>query len=170
LPPASRLRIALLLAIAIPATAFAWYRLRSTATSLQPTTDAVATEPSRGRAPVSASTKRAAWRQLITSNFAGDRACVECHPAISAAHQRSGHSHTLMPMEETPLAAKLVAQKTYQDPLRDQTFQFSWQDDRLVVQTEEAAAVPVTWLLGSGTHAQTPVAVDEATQTGIEMR
>ncbi len=170
MPPASLRRIALLLAIAIPATALAWYRLHTVARSRNVPPDSSVERPQRDGPRPPDTGKRNAWQQLIGSNFAGDQACVECHPAASEAHQRSGHSHTLTAMQETPLASELVALGSYEDPLRDQRFRFAWQQNRLTVQTGDEPAVPVTWLLGSGTHAQTPIAIDQPTQTGIEMR
>ncbi|TWU20571.1 hypothetical protein Pla52o_44490 [Novipirellula galeiformis] len=115
----------------------------------------------------------AGWNQLISANFAGDQACAECHEKEFQAHRRSGHSRTLTPIDESSLASKLVELGRYQDPQRDQVFEFSRAKDPLLVREVTNAAgvaVPVTWLLGSGTHAQTPIAVDERTQSGVELR
>lgn len=114
-----------------------------------------------------------AWRELVRANFAGDRVCAECHAEIYQAHLRSGHSHTLTPMLESSLSKQLITTGRYEDPGRDQTFLFSEEDDRFLVRDTDQPSLPalaVTWLLGSGKHAQTPVAVDEATQSGVELR
>lgn len=118
-------------------------------------------------------TKLVAWRQLIEANFAGDQACASCHEKEFQAHQRSGHSHTAIRMPASQLAQRLLTEPPYRDPLRSQTFQFRSQGKSFVVadaahpQTPE---LPVSWLLGSGTHAQTPIWVDEASQRGLEFR
>ena len=114
-----------------------------------------------------------AWRDFVSEKFAGDQACAGCHEAEYAAHQRSGHSRTLTLMHQSSLAKKLSEQGNYQDPYRDQKFQFGTTEHAFLVSDAVHAAgiaVPVTWLLGSGTHAQTPIAVDERTQSGVELR
>ncbi|EMI16002.1 C-type cytochrome precursor- periplasmic heme binding protein [Rhodopirellula maiorica SM1] len=113
------------------------------------------------------------WNQLISANFAGDQACAECHEKEYQAHLRSGHSRTLTRIHDSPLASKLAEMRHYQDPRREQVFEFSQREDQFFVSDTANAtgvAVPVTWLLGSGIHAQTPIAVDEATQSGVELR
>ncbi len=112
------------------------------------------------------------WNSLIAANFAGDQACAECHQSEYEAHQRSGHSHTAMMMSESPLAVELTERESYQDSRRDHVFEFTLTNRQLLVRDEEREDVllPVTWLLGSGSHAQTPIAVDEATQRGVELR
>ncbi|WP_442508037.1 multiheme c-type cytochrome [Novipirellula sp. SH528] len=113
------------------------------------------------------------WNQLISANFAGDQACAECHEKEFQAHLRSGHSRTLTRIHDFSLASKLAEIGHYQDPQRDQNFEFSQTESSLLVRDATNAAgvaVPVTWLLGSGTHAQTPIAVDERTQSGVELR
>lgn len=117
--------------------------------------------------------KMSGWKDLIKANFAGDRACAECHPSEYEAHQRSGHSHTAMLMNESPLADELSMRRTYEDPQRDQVFEFIQTQGQFLVRDVEhppEVSLPVTWLLGSGVHAQTPIAVDEATQRGVELR
>ncbi|SMP66978.1 Cytochrome c554 and c-prime [Neorhodopirellula lusitana] len=148
--------------------------------------------PQRGieeRLPPRARQSVDAWRQFVSAKFAGDHSCAECHEAEYAAHQRSGHSRTLTLMHQSPLADKLAEQGSYQDSRRDQTFQFKTTPNHssnvspkqasdqpseafLVSEAAHAAGVvvPVTWLLGSGIHAQTPIAVDEITQSGVELR
>ncbi|MBB3209082.1 hypothetical protein FHS27_004918 [Rhodopirellula rubra] len=114
-----------------------------------------------------------AWRNFVSNTFAGDQACAECHAAEYAAHQRSGHSRTLTLMPQSDLASTLSNQGVYKDSRREQQFTFTATEDTFVVRDDSNApgvAVPVTWLLGSGTHAQTPIAVDEITQKGVELR
>ncbi|MCO8120324.1 heme-binding protein [Stieleria sp. TO1_6] len=124
--------------------------------------------------PPSVAARVSAWEKMIAANFAGDDACVQCHPSESQAHQRSGHSHTAIKMADSALAKQLIELGTYADPLRSQTFQFEMNEGQFTVQDVSPGAqsikVPVTWLLGSGTHAQTPVTVDLQTQRGIELR
>ncbi len=113
------------------------------------------------------------WNQLISANFAGDQACAECHEKEYEAHLRSGHSRTLTRIDKSTLARELAEIRHFQDPRRDQVFEFSQTEGSLLVRDVTNAAgvaVPVTWLLGSGTHAQTPIAVDESTQSGVELR
>lgn len=128
------------------------------------------------------------WSQFVSSQFAGDQACQSCHPAEYDAHLRSGHSRTATPMVESELAQQLLQQGEYSDPLRNQTFRFQRNGDQFMVSTpaeqgratakrsSESSAtgstmsVAVNWLLGSGTHAQTPLAIQNDGSRGIEMR
>ncbi|WP_236621090.1 multiheme c-type cytochrome [Rhodopirellula sallentina] len=113
------------------------------------------------------------WRHFVASKFAGDQACATCHRAEYDAHQRSGHSRTLTLIPQSDLASELSQLKNYSDARRNQEFAFDATEDRFIVRDEANApgvSVPVTWLLGSGMHAQTPIAVDEHTQTGVELR
>lgn len=115
----------------------------------------------------------AAWKSLVAKNFAGDAACASCHAEQAEAHRRSGHSHTLVPMHQSQWAKALLESAVYKDPRRKQTFQFQGDDKQFVVRDisqPATPAMPVTWLLGSGAHAQTPIWVDEASQRGVEMR
>ncbi|WP_244952278.1 multiheme c-type cytochrome [Roseimaritima ulvae] len=130
--------------------------------------------PANG-SPASAAieTKLVAWRQLIDANFAGDQACASCHEKEFQAHQRSGHSHTAIRMSASQLAARLTDGPPYQDTHREQTFRFEQRGDALMVFDDahpQTPSLPVSWLLGSGTHAQTPIWVDEASQRGLEFR
>lgn len=123
--------------------------------------------------PLDTQKKMDAWKDLIRANFAGDQACAQCHQSEYEAHQRSGHSRTAMPMNQSTLATELANRRTYQDPQRDQVFEFSQTKQQFLVRDVDHAvgiSIPVTWLLGSGSHAQTPIAVDEATQRGVELR
>ena len=102
------------------------------------------------------------WQTFLSENFAGDDACVECHIDQFEAQQRSGHSHSATPMAVSTLSKKLSGE-TYEDPRREQSFSFLKQEDQFFVTTRDAAKTaqfPVSWLLGSGTHAQTPVSID----------
>ncbi|QDT41521.1 hypothetical protein Pan241w_15840 [Gimesia alba] len=115
----------------------------------------------------------AAWKQFLSANFAGDQACADCHRKEYEAHQRSGHSHTVTRMPESELSAILVKAGVYQDSRRDQKWAFSTRDGQFLVQDEThptMPALPVTWLLGSGVHAHTAIAVDEKRGQGVELR
>ncbi|MFH1303237.1 MAG: multiheme c-type cytochrome [Planctomycetota bacterium] len=115
----------------------------------------------------------AVWQQFLAVNFAGDQACADCHRKEYEAHQRSGHSNTAVRMQESALAESLVKAGDYQDSRRDQKWIFETSDGEFLVKDEKHAAMPplpVSWLLGSGTHAQTAIAVDERRQKGVELR
>src|SRR6056297_568890 len=106
------------------------------------------------------------WKDFVDTEFAGDQACQECHPREYEAHLRSGHSRTLTRMRDSAFAKHLIELGSYKDSRRDQTFVFTATEGKFFVRDTQNApgiTIPVTWLLGSGTHAQTPIAVDEAT-------
>ena len=113
------------------------------------------------------------WQRFIAANFAGDQACADCHPKEFAAHQRSGHSHTAIRMEESPLAKRLAQAGFYQDSRRKQNWSFQLDQGKFLVKDETHSTMPalaVTWLLGSGLHAQTAIAVEERRRQGVELR
>ncbi|APZ94379.1 multiheme c-type cytochrome [Fuerstiella marisgermanici] len=112
------------------------------------------------------------WRKLIDSRFAGDQACAECHQSEFDAHQRSGHSRTATPADHSELARALDGQN-YTDPNRDTVYQFERKPNGLLVGiegTDPEPVFPVQWLIGSGTHAQTPVSIDPTSRNGVEFR
>tara|TARA_R110002095_G_scaffold111981_1_gene97826 strand:- start:19281 stop:20414 length:1134 start_codon:yes stop_codon:yes gene_type:complete len=114
-----------------------------------------------------------AWKQFLTANFAGDQACADCHRKEFEAHQRSGHSQTAIQMHESRLAEQLLKLDTYPDSRRDQQWSFQSGAGQFLVKDETYPTMPalsVTWLLGSGTHAQTAIAVDEKRRQGVELR
>lgn len=79
----------------------------------------------------------------------------------------------MIPMRDSGFAAQLAADVLYPDPRRPQTFEFAMNEHQFVVRDADdpgLPALPVTWLLGSGAHAQTPVFVDSQTQRGVELR
>lgn len=133
-------------------------------------------EPSRNQRATNSGVNHdpaAAWKQLIAANFAGDEACAECHRKEYEAHQRSGHSRTAVRMAESELAQRLEKMGQYDDSRRDQKWKFSSKDGEFLVKDEThptMPALPVTWLLGSGVHAQTAIAVDEKRGQGVELR
>lgn len=115
---------------------------------------------------------QADWQQFLEANFAGDDSCADCHQEQSLAHQRSGHSRTATAMSEASIAEELTS-IPYQDPRRDQQFQFQQTPSGFDVQTNDAGQTvdfPVHWLLGSGTHARTPVSIDPVSGFGVEFR
>lgn len=136
-----------------------------------PTTDEHAAQPFDAGSPIDEQVE--AWKALIAANFAGDAACASCHVEEMKAHKRSGHSHTAVMMHDSQWANALLELATYEDPRRDQRFRFQTRDNQFTVQdvaNPGTPAMPVTWLLGSGVHAQTPIWVDEQSQRGVEMR
>lgn len=113
------------------------------------------------------------WQRFIAANFAGDQACADCHRKEFEAHQRSGHSHTAIRMEESSLAERLAQAGSYQDSRRKQNWSFQLDQGKFLVKDENHPTMPaltVTWLLGSGTHAQTAIAVEERRRQGVELR
>lgn len=112
------------------------------------------------------------WQTFLSENFAGDGACVECHAEQFSAQQRSGHSRTATPMAESVLAQKLDGE-SYEDPRRGQSFSFLREEDQFFASTRDAdreVKFPVSWLLGSGVHARTPVSIDPGSGLGVEFR
>ncbi len=112
------------------------------------------------------------WTSFLNENFASDFACRECHQAEYDAHLRSGHSHTALRMEDTHLATALSG-TTYSDPRRQQVFEFLKKELGFFVGVEGVDSTPifpVHWLLGSGTHAQTPISIDPISGHGVEFR
>lgn len=109
------------------------------------------------------------WQDTINAHFAFDHACEECHLEEFKAHQRSGHSRTATRMELSELSTRLSG-KRFNDPRRQQVYQFSAQTGQFIVSLAGEADFPVHWLLGSGTHAQTPVSIDPTTGHGVEFR
>ncbi|WP_232529628.1 multiheme c-type cytochrome [Rosistilla oblonga] len=119
------------------------------------------------------SPQAAAWKRMIDQHFAGDAACASCHPKQAAAQRRSGHSRTAVAMSDSDFATELLAGQPYPDSRRPQTFEFTSHSNRFMVRDVDdpgLPALPATWLLGSGTHAQTPIFVDQQAQRGVEMR
>ncbi|TWT60167.1 multiheme c-type cytochrome [Rubinisphaera italica] len=113
---------------------------------------------------------REQWETLLATQFAGDAACVSCHPNESAAHQRSGHSHTAFRMDESELARRLMG-TTYQDASDGRKVDFALEDKGFVAKVsgqEETVINRVDWLLGSATHAQTAVSILEDENAGLE--
>lgn len=112
------------------------------------------------------------WRESIEERFAFDEACAECHQEQYEAHQRSGHSRTATRVENASPFEELLGE-TYRDPRRDQTFRFQKRDGLVLAGIEgvdREPAFPVHWLLGSGTHARTPVSIDPQSGMGVEFR
>ncbi len=118
----------------------------------------------------SANRAREQWETLLATQFAGDAACISCHPNESAAHQRSGHSHTAFPMEESELAQQLDG-TTYEDSLDSRIVDFTLDDNGFFAKVTgqgETVHHRVDWLLGSGTHAQTAVSILVDKNAGLE--
>ncbi len=109
------------------------------------------------------------------ANYAGDRACRECHPGESAAHSGSGHARTLRPAAGA--AGKLDGVEV-EDPERPGVaWRFAFEAGRLVAGRAEAGAAPerylVDYALGSGRHATTYLSMldrDPARPTALEHR
>lgn len=92
---------------------------------------------------------------IDTSAYVGDRACAECHPGEFAAHQGSGHSHTLTQGGRSPWAARLDG-RSLRDPEQPEinwtikggkgTFEITRTEGDKVDRT------PIEYVFGSGKH------------------
>lgn len=158
-----KIRVAAILIAVVVSSVIGWEYLRDPGNTTEKTPDELL-------ASESPAARR--WQTFLSENFAGDEACKECHSDQFAAQQRSGHSRTATPMSLSSLAKQLEGDD-YRDPRRPQLFQFSKRNDQFFVSTTDDGRevnFPVTWLLGSGTHAQTPVSIDPGSGLGVEFR
>ncbi len=112
------------------------------------------------------------WLSYLDQHFARDESCRECHRQEYDAHQRSGHSRTARWMEQTDQAAELHGTH-YPDPRRQQVLEFALREEGFFVGvrgTDAEPIFPVHWLIGSGTHAHTPLSIDPVSGRGVEFR
>jgi hypothetical protein len=83
--------------------------------------------------------------------------CMACHAEISESHAQSPHGRTLMRLE-TAAQKRLLAGRTYVRPDTGVSFAYRLDGDRLLLESSASArSREVTWLFGSGRHAQTPL-------------
>ncbi|WP_145417316.1 multiheme c-type cytochrome [Planctomycetes bacterium K23_9] len=72
-------------------------------------------------------------------------------------------------MGATEFAKELTSQGTYQDSRRSQTFRFKIYEGKFRM-LHAHQTIGVNWLVGSGQHAQTPIATNSAGTEGVEIR
>lgn len=83
--------------------------------------------------------------------------CVNCHADISESHASSPHGRTLLRLHSTA-QKNLLAGRSYIRPDTAVQFVYQLEDDRLLLKSSASARVrEITWLFGSGRHAQTPL-------------
>jgi len=110
------------------------------------------------------------------SRYVGASACSECHPGESAAHSRSGHARTLLPVAKSAIARGLDGTRV-EDPERPGvTWDFALEGGKLFAGRSEAGRVGrslVEYAFGSGHHATTFVSLvdrDPAAPIALEQR
>ncbi len=110
------------------------------------------------------------------SSYAGDASCAGCHPAIHQQCLGSGHSKTLRPAAEHPVASWLVG-RSASDPARpESTWTYRLQNGRLIAERSEGdqhESDPLDFAFGSGNHAVTFLSMTETDPdraTAIEHR
>jgi len=83
--------------------------------------------------------------------------CVHCHADISESHASSPHGRTLMRLDSTA-QKNLLAGRSRKRPDTAVQFEYQLEGDRLLLKSSATArAREITWLFGSGRHAQTPL-------------
>ena len=112
----------------------------------------LSSRPRRGHQPVYEDAERDP-QEDAASPFVVQHGCADCHEQIVADHGRSPHARTLSRVEPATIEAFLLA--TRRDGLCGD---LGLEGSRLVVNRPDTTAPAViTWVFGSGTHAQTPV-------------
>ncbi len=85
------------------------------------------------------------------------RACSTCHAEITAAHALSPHGRTLSRIDSAA-QKNLLAGRVFTRPDTGVRFQYELDRERLLMTSSASArAREITWLFGSGRHAQTPL-------------
>ena len=87
----------------------------------------------------------------------GASTCKQCHPEIAAAYDTSGHAHTFHSSADSDIARGL-AETTFADPQRRGSFRYHLDAEGLSVSRPDQFGderFPLTYALGSGTHAVT---------------
>lgn len=92
-----------------------------------------------------------------TAGIVGSAACRQCHGGIADAYETSGHAHTFHLTSEFDLARQLAGAR-FEDPLRHRSFRYHFDEEGLAVALPAVFGeeqFPLTYALGSGTHAVT---------------
>jgi hypothetical protein len=85
------------------------------------------------------------------TDYVGDQACVACHPAIFAAHQRSRHMGTLHPMLAGHLPVPFPDEARFTDRATGFEYALERRGNRYLFQVLNAGeAAPVEFAFGSG--------------------
>ena len=110
------------------------------------------------------------------ANYVGDGACSRCHPGESAAHSRSGHARTLLPVARSTDGRKLEGRRA-EDPEWPGVFwDFATEQGHLIARRTEGDRVDcrvIEYAFGSGHHATTFLTVldrDSPRPTALEHR
>lgn len=117
-------------------------------------------------------TQSSDWHRAMQDLFAGDSACMECHTQQWEAHQRSGHSHTMIAVQDFIWNGNVTFRR-FSDPQRSYTFHISPKATGLAVEIPDhlpGVQLSVDWILGSGNHARTAVSISAERRLGIEHR
>lgn len=97
--------------------------------------------------------------------------CAECHSEIVTAQQSSPHARTLTRITERSIDEHFAGRSFHRNELSLQ-FHYEAHDGKLTVSTPGyARKLPIEWVFGSGTHAQTPLLTwlnDKGSFSGIE--
>lgn len=94
---------------------------------------------------------------VIASHIVGSTACRECHRDIAEKYDTSGHAHTFHSTVNFKPAQQLAGQTAY-DSQRQQTFHYQYDAEGLTTTLPSVFGndpFPLTYALGSGTHATT---------------
>lgn len=97
--------------------------------------------------------------EMVTADtgMVGEASCRQCHSGIAKAYETSGHAHTFRLTTESDLARQLAG-VDFKDPLRQRSFHYDFGDEGLAVSLPTVFGderFPLTYALGSGTHAVT---------------
>jgi hypothetical protein len=105
----------------------------------------------------------------------GASTCKQCHREIAAAYDTSGHAHTFHSSANSDIARGL-AETTFADPQRPGAFRYHLDAEGLTVSRPDQFGderFPLTYALGSGTHAVTFLTLlphKEGGSVGLEHR
>lgn len=96
-------------------------------------------------------------RVLSSDSRVDAQRCSECHLEIWRSFQQAPHARTLSPGNYPENLRKLSNTEVM---LEGEMFRFEQRDDHLWFGSDRfPKSVPVDWIFGSGSHAQTPVSV-----------
>lgn len=96
----------------------------------------------------------------LSSHYSVDvNRCAECHSDITDGFAEAPHSRTLHKATEPEILARFSGQ-TFKNPETGVEYQYHTREGKLFATCSGFARdIPVDWVFGSGTHAQTPLLV-----------